>query len=170
MFNPLYFPCRLETQNLDDSSSLTKTQIERSKEETQTHLRQSVALVRSLKKLENRSLKDLGRAELERFSRECLEGLKLLQKRSELQDINNFEGVETDEIDEILLDLKQKIKLFEEDFDGERLNEGDKKIIKDDMDGEPLGERDLVLIRDFMVIKGGGGLREFGGFTIGKGR
>jgi hypothetical protein len=71
-------------------------------------------LVKTIKELENKSLKDLTAAEIEKYSKNCLDCLKLLQSRYEKFSINDNEGMELDEIDEILFDIKEKIQKFEE--------------------------------------------------------
>lgn len=75
----------------------------------------TLSLIKSFKSIDNRCLTESSSTEIDGFCKVYLAVLKLLQSRNERFDTSDLDGLEFDEIDEYIHDLKKKISIFEGD-------------------------------------------------------
>ena len=104
-----------ESQKKQQSSS-KKT--EKTGSDAKSYAKNSMALVKSMRHIDNKNLGECSGSEIDGFCKNYLSVLKLLQSRAEKFNVADIDGIELDEIDEVLYEIKKKLNAAEENIDG----------------------------------------------------
>jgi len=111
-----------KNNDYNNDDSLKKHQASKKNEKTITDakssFKNSLSLIKSFRSIDNRNLTESSFTEIDNFCKIYLAVFKLLQSRAEKFNIAEIDGMEFDEIDECIYDIKKKLTSFEDNIDG----------------------------------------------------
>ena len=92
--------------------------LEKTVYDSKSTTKNGIALLKSFRNINNRNLNDSSLSEIDGYCKTYLDVLRLLQSRAEKFNISDIDGMEFDELDEYIFDIKKKLLNFEENIDG----------------------------------------------------
>ncbi len=87
-------------------------------EKNEKNEKNSLSLMKTFRNIYNKKLNEKSLEEIDSYCKTYLEVLRLMQSRAEKFNISDVEGLEFDELDEYVFDIKRKIGNLEENIDG----------------------------------------------------
>lgn len=115
-----------ETKNTSENKaqnySMNNNSNREKERESKSSTKNAIAILKNFRNIRHKNMNYCSVHELESYYKVYLEVLRLLQTRAENFDVSDLDGMEFDDVDEYIFNIKKKIMDMEENIDGKNKN------------------------------------------------